>query len=77
MISKEENRVGVRVRFLPYPNKCGTIIGFAIGDYSVFVKWDDGKEDWYRRSDLKCVEQCDIVEGVDSFVIKEQHEVQT
>jgi hypothetical protein len=45
-------KVGDRVYFKANPKVMGTIAGFYFNEYSIYVEWDNGNDDWYKISDL-------------------------
>lgn len=49
--------IGDRVCFRANPVVIGVIQGFVLHDYSFYVVWDNGKDDWYRGSDLIALKQ--------------------
>lgn len=48
-------KIGDRVYFKANPKITGTIKGFYLSEYTIYVKWDKGTDDWYKPEDLTLI----------------------
>lgn len=49
----EEIEIEDRVAWLSDPELVGTVKGIYLSDHPFYVVWDDGRDDWYRGSNLR------------------------
>lgn len=61
-------KIGDRVQFFSNPEITGTITEIYLYEYPFYVKWDDGKDDWYKASQLR------LLEGGDNATNREKKE---